>query len=138
MRARFIALFISCLSLSAAMGQSAGNGTVKGFLRSKPDNQPLPFSAVMLQNPKDSSVAYSAVSNDKGFFQISGIADGEYRFVATYLGYAPLERNINISRGARTQDFGVIGYGRSGNHPQPGDRERRPHSGNGETGYAGV
>jgi hypothetical protein len=108
MRARFIALFISCLSLSAAMGQSAGNGTVKGFLRSKPDNQPLPFSAVMLQNPKDSSVAYSAVSNDKGFFQISGIADGEYRFVATYLGYAPIERNISISRGARTQDLAII------------------------------
>lgn len=90
MRATFIALLIACLSLSTAVGQSAGNAIVKGFLRSKPDNQPLPFSAVMLQNPKDSSVAYSAISNDKGFFQIAGISDGEYRFVATYLGYTPL------------------------------------------------
>lgn len=108
MRTFILTLLISFLALGAALGQSSGNGVVKGYLRSKEAGEPLPYAAVMLQNPKDSTVAYSAISNDKGFYEITGIADGEYRFVATYLGYQTVERTIAIARGARTKDIGII------------------------------
>lgn len=91
-----------------AFAQNAGNGVVKGYLRSQPGVEPLAFAAVMLQNPIDSTVAYSAVSNDKGFFQIEGIADGQYRFVASFLGFKSEVRDVVIERGARTNDLGII------------------------------
>lgn len=94
--------------LGMAFAQNAGNGVVKGYLRSQPGVEPLAFAAVMLQNPIDSTVAYSAVSNDKGFFQIEGIADGQYRFVASFLGFKSEVRDVVIERGARTNDLGII------------------------------
>ncbi len=94
--------------LGMAFAQNAGNGVVKGYLRSQPGVEPLAFAAVMLQNPTDSTVAYSAVSNDKGFFQIEGIADGQYRFVASFLGFKSEVRDVVIERGTRTIDLGII------------------------------
>ncbi len=108
MRTLFLTFSISLLALGAAFGQSSGNAILKGYLRSKSLGEPLPFAAVMLQYPKDSSVAYSGITDDKGFFQITGIKDGEYRFVATYLGYQRFDRTITFARGARTQDVGII------------------------------
>lgn len=108
MRSIAISILISFLALGAAWGQGAGNGVVKGYLRTLDTGEPMSFAAVMLQNPKDSTVAYSAISNDKGFFQITGVADGEYRFVATFLGYKNLDKTVSIARGARTKDMGIM------------------------------
>jgi hypothetical protein len=108
MRNFLLLLSISFLSVSLGQAQNSGNGIVKGFLRSAPQQEPLPFAAVMLQHPKDSTVAYSAITNDKGFFQITTIADGEYRFIASYLGHKSIERNITIARNNRTLDMGIL------------------------------
>lgn len=108
MRSIAISILISFLALGTAWGQGAGNGVVKGYLRTLDTGEPMSFAAVMLQNPKDSTVAYSAISNDKGFFQITGVADGEYRFVATFLGYKNLDKTVAIARGARTKDMGIM------------------------------
>ena len=108
MRTILLTLFISFTAIGAAWGQSSGKAVIKGYMRSKDLGEPLPYAAVMLQYPKDSSVAYSGITDDRGFFQITGIKDGEYRFVATYLGYANVERSFTFARGARTQDLGII------------------------------
>ncbi len=107
MRTSFLILFISILAVGAIYGQSSGNAILKGYLRS-PGGEPLPYAAVMLQYPQDSSVAYSGITDDRGFFQINTIKDGDYRFVATYLGYKRAERMVSFTRGARTQDVGII------------------------------
>jgi hypothetical protein len=103
----FFLFFFTCSSV-ALNAQNAGNGIVKGYLRGLPAAEPLPFAALMLQNPTDSSVVYSAISNDKGYFQIEGVADGNYRFVASFLGYKAESREVVIERGARTRDLGII------------------------------
>ncbi len=108
MRTLFLSLSFSLMALGMAWSQSSGNAILKGYLRSKSANEPLPFAAVMLQNPKDSTVAYSGLTDDKGFFQINSIQDGEYRFVASYLGYRSAERIITFARGSRTQDLGKL------------------------------
>lgn len=108
MRFLFLPLYLFLCSIGTLTAQSAGNGIVKGYLRSQPAGEPLSFAAVMLQNPSDSTVAYSAISNDKGFFQIEGVADGQYRFVASFLGYKSESRDVVIERGARIRDLGIL------------------------------
>ncbi len=67
---------------------------------------PLINGTVVLLNPQDSVMEYFAISNAKGNFEIKGIANGDYVFQGSYVGYQSFYKKIKIN--GESQNLGLI------------------------------
>jgi hypothetical protein len=101
-----ITLMTICLFL-IALAAKAQSGQVKGLLTDSSATHPLEAATVALLNGKDSSLAATAFSNQKGAFSFDGVAPGSYRVYITFLGYKPVFKSITVTAGQPT-DLGTI------------------------------
>lgn len=83
------------------MAQSNLTGTVTDEA-----GKPLPYATVALMKPADSTLAFFGITNEKGFFDIRRISQGNYLMQTAFLGYETLYNPVSIPRQAG--DFGVI------------------------------
>lgn len=74
-----ILIACSCIALPAQI-------TIMGKVADDKD-QPLPFASIALVTAQDSQMVKGALSDSSGAFFISGIQPGEYRIMASLLGY---------------------------------------------------
>jgi hypothetical protein len=86
-------LFAILLSLSV----KAQQGVVKGKLKDTLTNQPIAAATITLMTKADSSLVSFTMSNDKGEFTLTGIAEGKYRLLLTHLNYHNTVRNVDIT-----------------------------------------
>jgi iron complex outermembrane recepter protein len=61
--------------------------TIKGFIQD-PEGKPLANATVSLLRIKDSAVAKVAVTNKDGQYLLSGMKDGKYLLMASYVGHS--------------------------------------------------
>lgn len=68
--------------------------------------KPLPYATVALMKPADSTLAFFGITNDKGYFDIRRIGQGNYLMQTAFLGYETRYNPVSIPRQAG--DFGII------------------------------
>ena len=82
-------LFFIALSLSAQSG-----GVVRGNIYDKETGEPVMFGNVILEG-----TTYGANTDLDGFFSIGNVAPGEYKLVATYIGYDSINVMVKVKKG---------------------------------------
>lgn len=105
---------ISTLTLIAfvllPLGLFAQNSLVNisGTIKDNSSNELLPFVNIQLKNEADSSFVAGTVSDDNGFFNLSGIHPGEYLLELSSIGYSNQSSPIFIGSSSNFIDLGVI------------------------------
>ncbi|WP_291908525.1 outer membrane beta-barrel family protein [Chitinophaga sp. CB10] len=89
-------LLVLSLGVIGAHAQSS-QGKIKGQLTDQTTKEALPAATVVLLHAKDSSVANTAISDDKGNFEFTGIPEGSYRLFLSFMGYKSVYKPINIT-----------------------------------------
>ncbi|HCQ28820.1 MAG TPA: TonB-dependent receptor [Flavobacteriales bacterium] len=78
-------LLILITSVHLSKGQS-----IKGIVKNE-QNNPIPFAVVGLEG-----TPYGSTTDEKGYFEISGIKPGKYVLIVNFLGYEKYKKPINI------------------------------------------
>lgn len=88
---RYCIFILAVFTATLAFSQNSLKGTV-----SDENKNPLQYATVVLLHPADSTMAYYAISNTKGSFEINLIKQSDYILQVSYLGYQPEYKNIRI------------------------------------------
>ncbi|TSA33306.1 MAG: TonB-dependent receptor [Porphyromonadaceae bacterium] len=101
---RFLILIFTGIGLTLSSFAQSTNltGDVLGD-----QGSPLVSATVVLLNPKDSTLEFFGISNEKGHFEVKSIKGGSYLMQVAYLGYKSFYRNVTIPYG-QNNDFGVV------------------------------
>ncbi|OYZ00027.1 MAG: hypothetical protein B7Y37_12220 [Sphingobacteriia bacterium 28-36-52] len=75
---------------------------VSGTIRSAINNEPLPFSSVLVKG-----TTKGASANNKGFYSIL-LEPGNYTLVFQYIGYQTIEQKVTIAKTAQTIDVKLV------------------------------
>ncbi len=100
----FILLFL-LLSLA---GTAQKNGIVKGIAFDTISKQPVSSSTITLLQKKDSSLVSFTIADNTGKFEITGIANGEYRLLITHVNYYNSSQLFTIDDNHKNVDLGKI------------------------------
>ena len=98
-----IVLFVVLLVASVpAAAQDAPPGTVRGTVVAGDSGDPLPGANVAVRRPADSTLVQGATTDSTGRFVIRDVPPGTHRVVASFVGFAPRSRRVEVAAGATT------------------------------------
>lgn len=72
----------------------AQKGSVKGFVVDKANGEVVPYATVRLD-----STDLGAATDDKGFFNIPNIAEGNYTLTVSFIGYEAYHEQVTVAKG---------------------------------------
>jgi outer membrane receptor for ferrienterochelin and colicins len=86
-------VFTSILLLLFIINNSAAQstGTIQGTITDE-QNTPIEFVNVVIEK-----TGQGTITNQKGFFSIENIAEGNYTLTASFLGYEKFQKNISVA-----------------------------------------
>ena len=85
-----------------------GNSKIAGFVSDSVASKAVEFASIALVNTADNKVIDGAVADDKGKFEITGIAPGKYKVLVSFIGFKDKTvNNITIEKG-KDVDLGKI------------------------------
>lgn len=87
-----LTLLLSASLILFAVADGANAATVSGFVYSESDGEALEYASVHL-----TGTSFGDLTNEKGFFVITGVPPGTYEIVFGLVGFAPLTRNVDLS-----------------------------------------
>ncbi len=90
-----ICILLLCCCLAVAV-QAQKNGSIKGNI-SDTLRQPVTSATVTLLQKKDSSLVSFTLTDGKGYFALTGIANGNYRLLITHLNFHNAQRFVTVS-----------------------------------------
>lgn len=106
---KFIQLLL-VLSLGVICSQAqAQQGKIKGQLTDQSSKEAMPAATVVLLHAKDSTVANTAITDNKGNFEITNIANGDYRLFISFLGYKAINKPVKITDETPSLTLGTLG-----------------------------
>jgi len=108
MKINLFTILFSILSI-AAIGQS---GTISGTLYDA-TNQPVIYANVLLNSTADDKMMKVETTDLDGKFKISGVADGNYYLMASYVGMQDVKQENLIIEGGNSIDLGEITFSAS-------------------------
>ncbi|RDY60810.1 TonB-dependent receptor domain-containing protein [Flagellimonas nanhaiensis] len=82
------------------LGLFASAQDIRGTLTTS-TGEPIPFAAIALNSPLDSTLVKATISGEEGGFVLSGIMPSEYLLKITALGLSDIQRKINYRGGER-------------------------------------
>lgn len=88
-------LLIACFLSLAAYAQK--NGSIKGAVLDTIGKHPVAAATVTLLKKKDSSLVTFTMTNNKGEFELTGIAAGDYRLLFTHVSYHNTSRAVTLT-----------------------------------------
>lgn len=88
-------LLILCILSTKVFAQQAGN--ITGKIIDEKTNQPLEYAGVILSSKKDSTKKVGVVSNALGEFVFKNVANGDYSYKISVIGFNPIEKKITIA-----------------------------------------
>ena len=95
------------LALAGLVPVAALAANIKGRAVDTRSSEALPEATVrLLRANKDSTFVAGAAANSKGEFTLSNVRPGRYIISITYLGYEPLQQNVNM--GSATVNVGDL------------------------------
>ena len=89
---RALALLAALVFAGSAYGQEA---SVSGYVRDASSGEPLLGANVVVVG-----TSRGTATNQSGYYTLTGLAPGEYTLQASYLGYAPVRRQVTLAPGA--------------------------------------
>lgn len=109
------------LFTSLALLAQTGSGSLKGTIKDKKSNEPLPFVNVVVER-NGTQVSGGATDFDGGYF-IKPLDPGSYDVVVSYVGYQPYKQtgvvitngkitflDIGLNQGVELKEFEVVQY----------------------------
>ncbi|MFA6128760.1 MAG: outer membrane beta-barrel protein [Bacteroidales bacterium] len=99
-------LFIIVIGLGFSVGAFSQSNNLTGDIFGE-QGVPLNSATVVLLNPKDSTLEFFGITNEKGHFEVKSIRGGSYLMQVAYLGYQSFYKNVTIPYGT-ANDFGVV------------------------------
>lgn len=106
---KLLFIFLLFISISTL---AQHNGAVTGRVSEAWSAQPLEFVTLVLMKPGERAIIRQEVTDSKGQYKISGLVDGTYCLIASYIGLENLKTNsFTISTGAKriVQDISLKG-----------------------------
>ncbi|MFA5648753.1 MAG: TonB-dependent receptor [Bacteroidales bacterium] len=89
--------------------ESLAPGAIKGFVYDSLMRQPLEYATVSIVRASDNSLVTGTITDETGFFRISGIDAGEYSVDVTFIGYYSKRiGNVEVKPQIRSFDMGQI------------------------------
>ncbi|MDZ7633830.1 MAG: TonB-dependent receptor [Bacteroidales bacterium] len=89
----YLSVLLTALAISS---QAQQHGIIKGRVLDS-DNLSMPGAAVVLK-----SISKGAVSDNYGYYTITGVSAGTYELMATYIGFTPDTKQISVEPGKTT------------------------------------
>ena len=89
-----INIILICLLLFPMAGYAQKSSELSGYIYDSGKN-PIAYCTISILSPKDSSVMTGGVSNEQGFYKISGLSEGNYIAKYTHLQYMTMYVNIS-------------------------------------------
>lgn len=103
---KFYSLLIFLIASSVLFAQK--NGTVKGIAYDTLAKQAVASATITVVQKKDSSLVSFTMTNSKGYFELNGIPNGEYRLFITHISYYNRNKYFTIDDNHKNIDLGDI------------------------------
>ncbi|RYY57341.1 MAG: hypothetical protein EOO09_03060 [Chitinophagaceae bacterium] len=91
-----------------ALVVTAQRGSVSGVAYDSIGSRRLPDVTVTVLRRSDSTLVSFNLSSSSGYFKISNLPDGDYRLLASHIGYHNSSRSFSITAAAREVDLGTL------------------------------
>lgn len=88
----FLALLLVVVSVS--LFAQKDKGAVKGFILDKANGEAIPYATV-----KVDSSDFGAATDDKGFFNIPNLPEGNFSLTISYIGYESMKEVVEVKKG---------------------------------------
>ncbi len=85
-----------------------GDATVFGTVINSISSEPLPFVTVTIQTETAGAQPLGALTDSTGYFEISGLAAGNYALAATLAGFEPAASSVLVFAGNDNYDLGTL------------------------------
>ncbi|QJD78891.1 TonB-dependent receptor [Spirosoma rhododendri] len=97
-------VFLLLLIPLASLAQTPG--TIRGSVVDSTTRKPLLEASVSLLSGRDSSLVTFGITDGDGRFTFTGVKEGNYRVLVSYLGYRSRARRVSVSADKPTADMG--------------------------------
>lgn len=104
---RLLALFFLISFLPSIAGAQKAVGSLKGVVFDTSSKKGLAYATISVVNAKDSTLVSFARADSSGQFHLNNLDKGKYLLSASYVGYLPVWKNIDVKEG-KEQDLGHI------------------------------
>lgn len=101
---RFIIFFLLCLCGYTGWAQ----GTVKGKILDRQKSEPLGFVNIKVTEQGSDKFAGGGITDAGGNFNVSGLKDGKYTLLLTFMGYKDVTRQFEITPAKREVQFKLL------------------------------
>lgn len=106
--------FLTVVSFSPVWGQAPkGNGRISGTILDATSGEPVEFATVALNDPATGKPVDGTVADEKGKFEVKGIANGTYKVVVSFIGYESYSQDVAINDRRAAIDMGTLKLGAS-------------------------
>ncbi len=117
---KLIGLILLCLHLTSSGLFGAENkslntddkdkpGTIKGAIVDVATGKPMEYANVAIYSKNDSALVSGGITDDKGKFKITGVANGKYYLEANFIGFEKTELpDVTLNSNTPSFDAGVI------------------------------
>ncbi len=105
MRYIYLLLLLQCIAL-ASIAQS--KGTLKGIVMDTVSKLPVSSATITVLKKKDSSLVSFTMTDNKGYFELNGLPDGDLRLLITHINYHNINKMFSVDDAHRTIDMGSI------------------------------
>jgi len=104
-----LAVLLFVLTERAQSQSVKGPGVISGRIIDSLSGQPVEYATISLNNLADNKVVNGTTSDDKGFFKLNDIAEGNYKMLIYFMGYKTSEKNnLVISKTSPVISAGTI------------------------------
>ena len=105
MRKIFLLLLPVCFTIT---GLAQKNGVVKGVAFDTISKETVAGATVTIMERKDSSLVTFTMTGNDGRFQVSGLANGEYRVLISHINYHNSNKFFKITEAAKNAELGNV------------------------------
>lgn len=100
-------ILVLCLFAMATVA-AAAQGTVKGKVRDKANDEALQFVNVTITKVGEARMLKGGITDEAGAFTLNDIPYGQYTLTVSYMGYKTLTRDVTLTRENSTENFRVL------------------------------
>lgn len=101
---RFIIFFLLCLCAYTGWAQ----GIVKGKILDRQKSEPLGFVNIKVTEQGSDKFVGGGITDAGGNFNVSGLKDGKYTLLLTFMGYKDVTRQFEITPAKREVQFKLL------------------------------
>ncbi len=105
---RRIVLLLCILSFHFFLHAQKTPATLKGIVYDTASKRGLAYSTISVVNAKDSTLVTFTRADSTGKFKLTSLAKGKYLLSASYVGFVPVWRSVDVKREGEEINLGNI------------------------------